>query len=180
MKAVDQLLAICPPPPRASDGGAGRWNRAEEALGTRLPADYKLLVNIYGPGSFDGFLWVLQPCGSNKNLDLVGQASVRLQSLRELAALGETVPYDIGVGDSGILPWAITDNGDVCYWAVTSAEPGLWQVTINDARSAEWREYPTSATEFLTGVLSSRLSCPIFPDDFPSVNCVFVPAPHGR
>ena len=48
------------------------WPEVERRLGTRLPADYKLLIASYGEGSFDDFIWVLHPTTINPNLRVNG------------------------------------------------------------------------------------------------------------
>jgi hypothetical protein len=62
VSAIDELKALIPPtrPPLPELD----WTSVEERLGLRLPLDYKRLIEAYGQGSFDGFLWVLQPLGS--------------------------------------------------------------------------------------------------------------------
>ena len=61
--------------------------------------------------------------------------------------------------------WASTDNGDQCLWLPpTSKAPE--RVIIVDSKCTEWATYKTSVTEFLHGVLTDTISCPIFPDDF--------------
>ncbi|HEU0131006.1 MAG TPA: hypothetical protein VFQ85_08455 [Mycobacteriales bacterium] len=131
----------------------------------RLPADYRALVDTYGPGTFDEFLWVLQPSAANPNLDLERQRTVRIDALREVAASGEPVPYPVDT----LLPWAVTDNGDVCYWLTSgTADAGTWPVVVNGARGPEWVSFTGSATAFLAAVLAGELVVAVFPDDFPS------------
>lgn len=67
MAAITRLIELTPPP--SSQEPRFEWEAVEEVLGP-LPRDYKELVETYGPGSFDGFLWVLQP-SANEHLDLV-------------------------------------------------------------------------------------------------------------
>ena len=61
--------------------------------------------------------------------------------------------------------WGGTDNGDQCLWLPpTSKAPE--RVIIVDSKCTEWATYKMSVTEFLHGVLTDTISCPIFPDDF--------------
>lgn len=148
------------------------WVNVERALGTELPADYKQLVEAYGPGSFDDFLWLLLPMPSNLHLDLVNQQAVRLDALRSLQAGGELLPQ--GLRPEYLIAWATTDNGDVCYWSRGSADgPEKWIVAVNEARGLAWETFKISTSEFLVELLSGALRVRIFPDDFPSVQPVY-------
>lgn len=170
--AVNDLKALVPPtrPPLPELD----WAEIERRLGLRLPLDYKRLVETYGQGSFDGFLWVLQPSESNQNLDLLRQRGARLDALRTLRDSGEEVPFGVENTDEELVPWAITDNGDVCYWVrSTSDDPDEWVVTVNEARGPRWKTFALSTSEFLVAVLSGNLRVDLFPDDFPSDSPVF-------
>jgi hypothetical protein len=145
------------------------WHEIERALGFALPADYKRLVELYGSSAIDNFIWILEPASRNEHLDLLRQMTLQLQALRQLRDQGETIPYDIESTDGHLIPWAITDNGDVCYWLRTpSAPPEMWTVLVDEARGPFWEHFSGSASEFLAAVLSGRFQSNIFPDDFPS------------
>jgi len=174
--ALEQLTAVLPPsrgaaPPRID------WPDVERAFGAVLPDDYKELVGVYGAGSFDDFLWVLQPAHENPNIDLVTQRSVRLDAMRTLVRQwGGTVPHSLDDNRPGILPWAFTDNGDVCYWLCEPWEkPGNWRVTVNESRGSRWEVFDGSATEFLLAVFTRARRSQIFPEDFPSEDPAFQP-----
>lgn len=150
------------------------WTAIEQRLRLRLPADYKRLVEAYGLGSFDGFIWVLQPSETNQHLDLLRQRKVRLDALRARQADGEVSPFGIDEDHEALAPWAITDNGDVCYWVMNeSNKPEQWTVAVNEARGPRWEMFDGSASEFLVGVLSRSLSVGLFPEDFPSEQPTF-------
>jgi hypothetical protein len=170
--AVDEISALIPPVrPQLPEPS---WTPIEEQLGLRLPRDYKRLVEAYGGGSFDGFLWVLQPFGRAASLDLLCQRSVRLEALRTLRAAGEEVPFGVEDNQEELVPWAITDNGDVCYWVTSSSEdPDRWVTAINEARGPRWSTFDLSASELLLAVLSGSLHVDLFPDDFPSPSPAF-------
>lgn len=163
--ACDELEALVPRPAISSSGHS--WDEIEDILGLRLPSDYKRIVQDYGPGTFDRFLWVLQP-SSNKYIDLLRQCHVRLDALRVLAESGEAVPYDLSRGREEIIPWAFTDNGDVCFWVTSSSDdPDEWTIAVNEGREPLWMTFGGSASEFLVAVLSRNLQVEMFPDNFP-------------
>ena len=164
---LDRLTALVQPP--SSPPGAPDWKSAEEALGFGLPSDYRQLVEVYGAGSFDEFISLLVPGHENPHLDLLRQRDVRLDALRTLREGGETIPFDVDAGQEDIVPWAITDNGDVVYWIREPRDaPDDWRVVVNEARGPAWEAFAGSATEFLAAVLSETTRIAIFPEDFPS------------
>lgn len=141
------------------------WTNIEHRLGFQLPLDYRELVDTYGQGSFDRFIWVLQPSSTNHNLDMVRQRRERLAALRTLRDSGEPTPF----GAEELAPWAITDNGDVCYWVISALDlPDEWTIAVNEARGQRWLSFEFGAAEFLVAVLSERLRVEVFPEDFPS------------
>lgn len=88
--------------------------------------------------------------------------------LREVRDGGEQVPYPIFPERGGVVPWAITDNGDLCFWLTDAPDADRWIVVVNESRGRTWEEYRGSATEFLADVISARQRISIFPDNFPS------------
>jgi len=171
-ETLQQLVALVPPPPATGRGWG--WDQIEEGLG-RLPSDYKRLVETYGSGSFDDFLWLLVPGYDNPNVDLGRQAAAILDHLRELRAPEGGVPYDLRRDAPGLLPWAVTDNGETCFWDTASEDPDAWSIVVNEARGPAWVTFAGSATDFLLAVFAAKSPCALFPDDFPSPEPAFTP-----
>jgi hypothetical protein len=165
--SIDYLKAVIPPPIAVFEAsGTSGWASVEGSMGTRLPEDYKKFIDTYGSGQLGGFVWIFNPFSSNNNLNLERQAILQATVLKELRSYGEVVPYESFPSHGGILPFGITDNGDVLYWK-TGANPSDWPVLVNEGRSPEWEAFSHSATRFLAGVLSGRVVCRSFPKSFP-------------
>jgi len=148
---------------------------AVEIIG-RLPTDYLRFVQSYGPGVIDDFLYVFIPQAANDNLRLESQYERQTSALRSLREHGVHIPFAIHPEPGGILPWGVTDNGDVCFWKTQGEDPDRWEVAVADGRMSYWFEYPGTMSELLLGVLTRVVYCDIFPDDWPADQHSFVPA----
>ncbi|XVU30283.1 hypothetical protein ACQPZJ_25300 [Actinoplanes sp. CA-054009] len=171
MSAVNELLQLVPPP--AGARAEIDWHSVEEAVGLRLPGDYKSLVEVYGPGQFDRFLTVYQPVTPFLTIELAFQARRKAQILAQLRGNGrERIPF----ADGALLPVAGTDNGDTVYWVTEDAgDPDAWSITGSEARGTVWPRFPGGVTDFLYAVLSRRTRFTIFPADFPGREPRFSP-----
>lgn len=157
------------------------WSAVRASLGTDLPDDYKAFVARYGTGSVCDFLWVLTPAAANPHLNLLVRGAAVLQALREcradLQTLGASVPYVAFPSLGGLLPWAITDNGDTCFWRTGDADPNRWTVVVNDGRGSMWDRFGGTMTELLEALLTRRYVSEILTDDeFPPKAKSFRPA----
>jgi hypothetical protein len=159
---VDRLAELVAPPP--GQVPTHDWVNIERQLGTALPDDYKRLVDRYGPGSFDGFLWVFQPMTGNRHLDLSQQIGQQLQVMRERAS-EPGLAHAIFPEPRGLLPWGNTDNGDVGFWR-TENDRSSWQIIVIEPREPALHTHRGGLASFLEGVLSGRERVGIFPPDF--------------
>jgi hypothetical protein len=174
--SLKRLTALVSPPehPQGCPPDAV-WRSVEAQLRLHLPNDYHELVMTYGTGRFDGFLWVLVPDSRNPHLNLMEKAHVQLQAWRALKEeFGEPIPYSLYPERDGLLPWALTDNGDVLHWQ-TGEDPENWRIVVADSRAADWDEYQLSTTQFLSSLLSREILPRAFPRDFPSARPMFTP-----
>lgn len=160
--AVDALVALVGPdrrqPPPVD------WPSVQRAVGSALPVDYRMLVELTGSVYAGGFLGMFAPGHRNPNLDLLVQIGARLGALQELKrAFGdEACPYPLWFEPGGLLPWGASDNGDVLYWR-TQGHPDQWTVVVGEARGPAFEEFPLPASDFLHAFVEGRLECSIFP-----------------
>ncbi|GAA0921195.1 SMI1/KNR4 family protein [Virgisporangium aurantiacum] len=166
----DAFRRVVAPPDHAPT--AVDWGAVESRLGAPLPADYKGLVETYGPGSFGGFFRVFCPGSSHKSLDLEHQHERTTWALEYLAERGHSLPRD----PAELLSFGRSDNGDVAYWVIGQRDdPDQWSVALGEPRGPLWEEYEGGAVEWLEAVLSRRLRMKIFPNDFPRRTVRFNP-----
>lgn len=145
-----------------------QWASIETSLNLRLPEDYREFVATYGTGAVDSFLWVLNPFSKNENLNLVSQVDDRLDAQRRFfEESGKISPYPLYPSMNGLLPWGVTDNGDVLYWQCKGS-PSAWPTIVCDGRSSRWQETQLSFSQFLIAVVTKTLTVEAFPVDFPS------------
>ena len=171
MTMLDELTRLVPATaavPRTFD-----WPDVERRLGTAVPADFRALVETYGSGEFDEFLTVLVPAHENPHLDVAGRRDSALDALHKVAEY-EPAPQPMPYPIDQLLPWAVTANGDTCYWLMEGGPDG-WPTVVNEGRGPEWDAFDGTATEFLVETLSGRVRIAVFPDDFPSEAPTFSP-----
>jgi hypothetical protein len=158
--------AVPPPMDPVEAGGLEAFSAVEARLGIALPAGYKSLIGAYGTGSWKGFLWVLNPFASNRFLNLFEQTQRQLEAERAIRAdCSSEVPFPIYPEPGGLLPWAITDNGDRLYW-LTEGNPENWAIVVCESRGPRYDSHHVGCCEFLRRWAAGELWVSVFPDDF--------------
>lgn len=151
--AIDELTQLIQSDPT---GTPVAWEEVEARLGTRLPADYKAFVDRYGTGAVGDFLWVLTPSTSNEFLNFFDKGRVMLDGYRQLRdEWPREYPFSAYPEPNGLLPWAVTDNGDELYW-LTGPDPDKWP-TIVISRGVPHEEYRLPVGDLLSGLITRRI-----------------------
>lgn len=161
--SIAELETVVPPPVSVPAVDPVAWAKFEEHLGTALPNDYKAFISKYGFGLLGDFLSVLTPFSENPNANLAVQIERQLAALREMRRLGDVSPYPFFPEPGGLMPFAVTDNGDVLHW-LTEGQPDEWRVVVTESRGSDHEMHETNMTDFLASVLSRSRRCAIFPD----------------
>ena len=142
------------------------WKIAEKQLGTRLPLDYKGFLEAFGIGTINSFMVVLMPLCPNQYIDLLKRGRAELEAYEILKR--EFPKYyldDIYPTPGGILPFGVTDNGEVLYWR-TIGSPEEWTVTIYESRGPKHFDFKGGMTEFLRALLIGEVKCDVLPPGF--------------
>ncbi|MFI6947983.1 hypothetical protein [Streptomyces sp. NPDC050422] len=122
------------------------WRATEQALGTRLPGDYKEVVNLFGYGSFDMYLEVLVP--GVRGLDLVEwSASARAHT----ADLWR--PHPVYPAPGGLLRWGTSEQELDFVWQTGAPDPDDWPVLVRTDFDT-WERYECGAGEFIVRLLT--------------------------
>lgn len=159
MTDLADIIGICPPPP---DSVPVDWDAAESTLGVELPADYKQLATMYGPGSFCEYLRIYHPHSSTEWGDLVGPMPTTLR--RQLQKDRDTGTFPLPYAPENLLACGVTDNGEHLFWVTRPADdPDRWRIAVNEARGSRWYTFEGGLVAFLAASFSGRITVPLFP-----------------
>lgn len=153
---VASLVAVVPPPDEVPQVD---WPEVFTALGTELPPDYVALIDTYGGGCFDGYLWLLAPDTSYGLLEVAEEREKAFEELFDWE--------DRPCGAARVIPWATTDNGEYVYWIV-DGEPAEWVVAVDEARGDGWERHEMGCVEFLRATLTGEVRCELFWGAYPA------------
>lgn len=145
-----------------------KFNITEQSLGISLPNDYKTFLLTYGRVNIDDFFLILEPESSNKNYDLTTFKTKKDPVFEEMKKNNpDRIPHVLFPYEGGLLPWAKTSNGDTIFWKVSS-ESDQWETVVYASGFDSHQCFNMSATEFLHNLLTKKVICSIFPEDFPT------------
>ncbi|MBB4777967.1 SMI1/KNR4 family protein [Actinomadura livida] len=148
------------------------WDKLREQLGIRLPSDYMELCRKYPSLNVDDFLGIFHPIEDAEGENLVSWAEDILGAAEDLIEEFPTldlVPFSLYPVAGGLFPWGVTDNSDHLFWR-TEGDPDTWTVVVagHSYDKGAWWEFNGSLTDFVTGLITRELVCPVLAPDFPS------------
>ncbi|MFB9835325.1 hypothetical protein [Actinoallomurus acaciae] len=159
------------------------WPTLERISGLVFPQDYKELAARYGMLEVDAFLAVNHLGMPAEVSAMLRQCQETLEGLRILVEdLGfiyveddfgrevEAEPYPFYPDPGGLFPWGATQNGDTLLW-LTDLDPNRWTIVVTDGGT--WWHFDGGIVDFLVGILSGTLQCPVLPAFSPSELRVF-------
>jgi len=180
MSAIEALKLAAPPPVRPLFPGASEeWEQLEAEWRLEFPEDYKELVATYGAGHFADFFGVSDPfCISERLTPYREWVQLRLEGVERARRSypEDAVPFAPYPEGGGLFPWGYTDNGGTMFW-LTKGKNIDWPVVCLDvACSNRYDLFNLSATDFLQGWLTGRISVPSLtpPDFFPLPTPIFI------
>lgn len=140
------------------------WGCIESEIGFIFPDDYKTLIDNYGGGGINEFLWILSPFTKCKNLNMIEKYNEMKAAFCQMKTeFPEMLPFDFYDGKQGLFPWGITDNGDELYWHLCGTEVGI---VVFESRYSSYQTFNIDVTDFLYGLLTKQIICSAFPLDF--------------
>ncbi|MGW0928826.1 hypothetical protein [Streptomyces sp. NPDC002644] len=151
---VDRVVAV-------TRWGAGRtraidWPTVEDALGTRLPGDYRRLAETFGHGAFDGLLHLLVPGADHPEGDLVRNARwLGGPAGQDGGNLWK--PYAVHPAPGGLLQWGVFESDAEFFWLTEDPDPDRWPVVARGDGPGSWQRFACTAAEFVYRVLTDPL-----------------------
>ncbi|MFD6189706.1 hypothetical protein [Streptomyces sp. NPDC060275] len=169
--ALPLLKSLCPPPTHPEVGRATR--------SSTIPASHNDLIETYGTGCFDEFIWIFAVDATSAQLDI----TERTRELRNILRSKELTAVRHDLGDNGfhvndLVQWGVTDNADVLAW-ITRGKPEEWPTSIIQAGQLRAVVSPRSSTATILDLLTGSTVVPFFPPDFPGDQPEFATNPYG-
>ncbi|MFD9338130.1 SMI1/KNR4 family protein [Streptomyces sp. NPDC060028] len=152
-------------PPAAPVDAHGDWTAVETVIGTRLPHDYKRLVETYGWGEFCDFLYLRTPFGTSKHNGIEWQSAHHSTGSPERDY--ERYPYPLHPAPGGLLIWGTSMDADRLCW-LTDGDLEKWPVIVWSSEG--WYEpHPMGATEFVKGWAGGNVTSGLIGDMEPDL-----------
>lgn len=130
------------------------WDDVEREFGTPLPPDFKAICEVFGPGSFCGYLELMLPVDSADPYSLLGRWEA-FDSRRESPAVRSFFePYEL-FEDSGLILWGVSvTEASYCWLADVSRRPEEWPVVARTDPLEDWHRLDMSTAEFICRVFT--------------------------
>ena len=132
------------PPSDTPFGAPVDWAKFESENGFLPPADYRALLDTYGPGTLEpplGGLSLLQPLHPDRSF-LDGNRWMRENLLGLQRRFPEsTPPWPVYPAPGGFLPFAVDDTSWTFGW-MTDGFADDWTTAIDGGRDGWWAELP--------------------------------------
>lgn len=162
---ISSLVELVDPPTRPAPTD---WSSVEERLGTRLPADYKNLIDVYGQGAFHGDLAIIGP---DRMLALSGQQQLA-DPLRTFATDGRYHHARLSPGvDAAVATGSATDQyllwgggieGGAGFWRTTaSTDPDQWPIVYSEEAAIDYDA--DGLLHYLVALYAGEFQSSVFP-----------------
>lgn len=121
------------------------WSAAEAALGTRLPADYKEIVDLFGEGGFDDYLDLLVPGAFGSDLVQWSRGDAEHADMWR--------PYAVHPAPDGLLRWGTSEQEVDFFWQTGAGDPDGWTVLAQPDFDV-WERFGCGVGEFVLRMLT--------------------------
>jgi hypothetical protein len=160
--ALEQLIALVPPPARPRLGPAG-WAEVTGRLGTALPPDYVALAERYAGAELRDWLYLYQPLDLTAPGGLVRNAYGAGEAYRTLRRdFPDDFPRAAFPEPGGFLAAAVSLDGDWVGW-LTEGPPERWPTMVWPRHARGDTVLPRTLTEVLLDWATGALAVPGLP-----------------
>lgn len=169
MSVLISLTRLCPPPtpqarpPRSAPGKGG----------VVIPPSHEAMLELYGPGCFNDFLWIYE----NSRPDIWPNIGARSRESSEILS-GKEIPDirsvmgRVGAAPADLIQWGSTDNADSFFWIPAGPADG-WPTLIIEAGQLEFMVIEAPSPAVVLGLLEGTFDCPFFPVEFKESEVIF-------
>lgn len=143
------------------------WTTIETSLRLVLPDDYKKLVETFPPGRFQGVVKLIRPGDHDRSAaEYLGYYERRLEDMRRWRK-DEPLrfPYPIYPESGGLLPWGVSQRGDLFFWLTNSDDPNSWHLVTTVFDFSHWHEHQPSICRLLHDVVTGRFDASVYEAD---------------
>lgn len=168
---IDEL-AVLMPPPAAEERGAvasdSDWQRATEALGFVPPADFRAILDRWGPGMIGGFLGLDTPApGYHPVATLPRSVQAQAEGYGQLKGNHPSLhPWPEFPALGSFMRLGVTDNGDYLGVLVGPGSPDSWPAAVFEDEYSGLEVFEDlTFGPFLLGIVTGRVRPDTFPDD---------------
>ncbi|MCW7761187.1 SMI1/KNR4 family protein [Photorhabdus luminescens] len=172
--SIFNLKTILPPPVSPNEAGQKeKWPLIDN--NHHFPSDFIDFINCYGTGRIANFINIFNPFSENDDLNFFNQKDLIIEDFNYLIEDDKDYyRFSLYPNKERLLPIGVTDNGDYIFWFISPTDNSdSWKIAIIASRSPEVEYRQEDLTSFLEGVLSKKIKCMSFPDNFPPNNIVF-------
>ncbi|MGP3637485.1 SMI1/KNR4 family protein [Streptomyces sp. 24-1644] len=158
MTARDTLLRLMPPT-AASDTSVD-WERMCESWGKQFPSDFRHFITVYGAGTIDNCLSVLEPepRGVEPGPDNMLMETVNAEN----AWAREPKSADLVNTRPELIAWGMDSSSNILCWDASGDDPEAWPVLVRNRDGKLWSRYECGMAEFLVRVLRADFpDCPL-------------------
>ncbi len=135
----------------------------EAEIGTRLPSDYKLLVETYGSGEFCDFLYLRTPYGTSQYNGVQWQSA----PLGSRESHPGRYPHPLHPDPGALLIWGATMDADRLCW-LTDKAPEQWPVVVW-SRDGQYETHRMGAADFIQSWADGHLGTSVLPEMEPEL-----------
>ncbi|MFJ8104224.1 hypothetical protein [Streptomyces sp. NPDC096132] len=131
-----------------------------------VPPGHAAMLELYGPGCFNDFLWINEDGCANVWLDIqtCSRRASEMLSRKKIPEL-RSVLAGFGATPADVIQWGSTDNADSLFW-IPSGAPDEWPTVIVEAGQLRLLLIEKPSPDVVRGLLDRTLNCPFFPSEF--------------
>lgn len=168
---IKTLKSVLPAPRKVSPELTSSRDSIVEGL--TIPKEYWEFLKEYGSGVLSSFIWFFHPDTDNTFLRLSDQIERQAQVVHDALHDGFlNLNLDELDLEYPMIPFAVTDNGDLCCWV--NHKDGQISISVFDPRGQIGNVYEMSFLMFIYGIVKRDIIPSAFPDDFSDLPAQFL------